>query len=92
MVTDYDIRCSEFRYREGTLQRARSDVERNRVTLEAEGRSRFGGGFEGKGGNPNPGGQTAVDLEAVLAELRKQEREAPQPGQLDRSPERPKFR
>ena len=41
MVADYNSRCSEFRYRRGTLESAQSEVERNRRALEAEGRSRF---------------------------------------------------
>lgn len=41
MVADYNSRCGQFRYRRGSLESARSDVERFRSTLEAEGRRRF---------------------------------------------------
>jgi len=41
IVNDYNIRCGEFRYREGALGRARRDVEPYRSQLEAEGRGRF---------------------------------------------------
>lgn len=40
-VEDYNSRCSEFRYREGTLRRARADVEPFREALLAQGRDRF---------------------------------------------------
>lgn len=43
MVDDYNSRCAEFRYRQGTLQTARETVERYRSQLEAEGRARFVG-------------------------------------------------
>jgi hypothetical protein len=41
MVADYNSRCGQFRYKRGSLESARSDVERYRSTLEAEGRRRF---------------------------------------------------
>jgi len=41
MVNDYNSRCSRFTYRRGSLESVRSDVERNRSILEAEGRRRF---------------------------------------------------
>jgi len=41
MIDDYNSRCSSFRYRKGTLESVRPDVERNRSALEAQGRSRF---------------------------------------------------
>lgn len=41
MVVDYNSRCSQFRYRRGSLESVRSDVERFRSALEAEGRRRF---------------------------------------------------
>ena len=40
-VGDYNSRCGEFRYRQGALESARSDVELIRSQLQAEGRSRF---------------------------------------------------
>ena len=40
-VNDYNSRCGEFRYRQGALESARSDVEPYRSQLQAEGRSRF---------------------------------------------------
>ncbi len=41
MIGDYNSRCSDFRYRSGSLESAKTLVERNRPTLEAEGRARF---------------------------------------------------
>jgi hypothetical protein len=41
MINDYNGRCSRFRYRRGALESARAEVERYRIRLEAEGRSRF---------------------------------------------------
>ena len=41
MVNDYNSRCGEFRYRPGTLENARRQVEEYRKEIEAEGRSRF---------------------------------------------------
>jgi len=41
MVSDYNSRCGNFRYRKGSLESARAEIERRRPTLEAEGRSRF---------------------------------------------------
>jgi hypothetical protein len=40
-VADYNSRCSEYRYRRKTLESARSETERYRTQLEAEGRSQF---------------------------------------------------
>lgn len=44
MVADYNSRCSNFRYRRGALESARSEVERFRAQLETEGRGRFSRG------------------------------------------------
>ena len=41
MVADYNSRCSNFRYRRGALESVRSEVERHRLDLESEGRTRF---------------------------------------------------
>lgn len=41
MVSDYNSRCGQFRYRKGALESARSEVERYRSDLQAEGRERF---------------------------------------------------
>ena len=41
LVTDYNSRCGQFRYKTGTLESARSDVEQYRTEIEAEGRARF---------------------------------------------------
>jgi hypothetical protein len=41
MVDDYNSRCGAFRYRSGSLESAKTDIERIRLILEAEGRSRF---------------------------------------------------
>jgi hypothetical protein len=42
MVDDYNSRCSSYRYRSGTLESARRDIEPNRERLRAEGAARFG--------------------------------------------------
>ena len=85
MVTDYNIRCGEFRYREGTLQRARSDVERHRMSLQAEGRSRFRSGLGGAGVGSGSSGRTDVEWEALFAELIDEQRKAPEPDPTVRS-------
>lgn len=36
-VHDYNSRCGKFRYRRGSLESVRSEVEANRLTLEADG-------------------------------------------------------
>ncbi|UVO37626.1 hypothetical protein KUL72_04340 [Bradyrhizobium arachidis] len=41
MVADYNNRCSSFRYRRGTLESARHEIEPYRSQLQAEGRSRL---------------------------------------------------
>lgn len=41
MVADYNNRCSSFRYRRGTLESARQEIEPYRSQLQAEGRSRL---------------------------------------------------
>lgn len=41
LVADYNSRCSSFRYRSGSLESARSEVERYRAEYEAEGRKIF---------------------------------------------------
>lgn len=41
MVADYNSRCSNFRYRKGTLESARSEVEKFRTDLLAQGSGRF---------------------------------------------------
>ena len=40
-VYDYNSRCGNFRYRRGSLESVRSEVEVNRLTLEAEGSARL---------------------------------------------------
>jgi len=42
MVDDYNSRCSSFRYRSGTLESARRDVEPNRDRLRQDGAARLG--------------------------------------------------
>ena len=44
MVSNYNSRCGQFRYRKGALESARSEVERYRADLQAEGRGRFSTG------------------------------------------------
>jgi len=41
MVADYNSRCGKFRYRRGSLESARAEVERYRAALEADGRAQF---------------------------------------------------
>ena len=41
MVADYNGRCGQFRYRRGSLESARSEIEGIRSLLQAEGRNRF---------------------------------------------------
>ncbi len=41
LTADYNERCTYLRYRRGTLERARSEVEQYRAAIEAEGRDRF---------------------------------------------------
>lgn len=41
LVADYNSRCSNFRYRKGALESARSEVERFRSDYVAQGRQRF---------------------------------------------------
>lgn len=41
MVSDYNSRCGQFRYRKGALESARGEVERFRTELQSEGRERF---------------------------------------------------
>lgn len=45
MINDYNSRCGQFRYRRGSLERARAEVEQNRRALEADGSSRFSRGL-----------------------------------------------
>lgn len=40
-VDDYNARCGNYRYRDAAMANARSDVERHRASIEAEGRARF---------------------------------------------------
>jgi hypothetical protein len=40
-IHDYNSRCSKFRYRRGSLESVRSEVEANRLMLEAEGHARL---------------------------------------------------
>ncbi|MCS6291700.1 MAG: hypothetical protein H8J66_01410 [Nitrospira sp.] len=41
MINDYNNRCGEYRYRRGTLESAKGEIERYRSLLELEGVSRF---------------------------------------------------
>lgn len=41
MVNDYNSRCGHFRYRNGALESAKSEIERYRAVLKSEGRARF---------------------------------------------------
>lgn len=70
MVTDYNSRCGQYRYRQGTLESARSAVERHRTELEVAGRSRFGRSHNSAGTVPNSGSeQKEIDWRALFAEL-----------------------
>ena len=52
MVSDYNSRCGQFRYRKGALESARSEVERHRADLQAEGRGRFSTGTSAAAKSP----------------------------------------
>jgi hypothetical protein len=41
MITDYNNRCSNFRYRQGSLESVRVEVEANRYQLQTAGAARF---------------------------------------------------
>jgi hypothetical protein len=41
LASDYNSRCGQFRYRRGTLEPIRAEVETRRASLEAEGVARF---------------------------------------------------
>jgi hypothetical protein len=41
LIKDYNSRCGSFRYRRGSLETAKSEVEKFRFQIQAEGRSRF---------------------------------------------------
>lgn len=41
LVNDYNSRCGQYRYRAGSLENARAEVEPHRASLQAEGRGRF---------------------------------------------------
>ncbi len=41
MIADYNSRCSNFRYRQGSLESVRAGVEANRARLLTEGAARF---------------------------------------------------
>lgn len=41
MVADYNSRCGQFRYRRGSLESAKSEIEGIRALLQTEGRARF---------------------------------------------------
>lgn len=76
MVSDYNVRCGEYRYREGTLESARYEVERHRSDLEYQGRTRFpGGAFGGASGGPSASsGKANIDWQAVLAQMQEEAR------------------
>lgn len=52
MVSDYNSRCGQFRYRKGALESARSEVDRYRADLQAEGRGRFSTGSSAAPNSP----------------------------------------
>lgn len=41
MISDYNSRCSQFRYRQGSLESVRAQVEAERFQLQSEGAARF---------------------------------------------------
>jgi hypothetical protein len=41
MISDYNSRCSQFRYRQGSLESVRAQVESERFQLQSEGAARF---------------------------------------------------
>lgn len=54
MVEDYNSRCANFRYRRGTLESARRDIELYRGQLQSEGKSRFARPSTGSLSEPVP--------------------------------------
>ncbi len=62
MVGDYNSRCGEFRYRQGSLQSAERAMEPFRVQLEQEGRSRIVGTGTTGAARPNSAGQFIPDV------------------------------
>ena len=56
-IGDYNSRCSAYRYRDGTLERARREIEPYRRQLAAEGRERFA-----RGSTSAPRGSTTRSL------------------------------
>jgi hypothetical protein len=70
VVDDYNSRCGEFRYRQGSLQAARESVSRYRSQLEAEGRARFitssASNLQAEG--PSSGRMSADEVRKLLAQ------------------------
>jgi hypothetical protein len=52
VVSDFNSRCSSFRYRQGELDRIRAEVAVNRSTLESQARRRLS---RWRGAAPEPG-------------------------------------
>jgi hypothetical protein len=61
-VNDYNSRCGEFRYRQGSLESARRDVEPYRSQLQAEGRSRF---VRSAATTARPSSSTSEEMEEI---------------------------
>lgn len=66
-VSDYNSRCGQFRYRRGTLESARADVERIRASLQDEGRLRFAAVGRPMGQPPRP--QSSGELAEIQQRL-----------------------
>ena len=75
MVADYNARCSSFKYRRGSLESLRAEVERTREELEAEGRSRFRHQLPKRRPNVGASGQALRD--SIASALGTRDGEAP---------------
>ncbi len=67
MVADYNSRCGNFRYRSGTLESARRDIEPYRRQFQSEGRSRFARPSTGSLSAPAPA-RPALDATVQAAQ------------------------
>ena len=83
IVSDYNSRCADYRYRSGTLESVVAEVEKNRNRLAGEGRSRvFGWRSESSqrasvqptSQSYSPPSPSAAELKAVKARARCSER------------------
>jgi hypothetical protein len=69
MVADYNSRCGKFRYRSGTLESARRDIEPYRSQFQSEGRSKFARPSAGSPSSPAPA-RPALDATVQAVQLK----------------------